>query len=132
MKTRACHSQLRVATSGNMAAMDADTVTLVFAAAVAVILVVLVVLHIRRARAAQNALQDRGALARGEIVRVLREPNGAYLVRYRFTPQGAQEPLTRDEYIGYLLAEVPEVGTKVRVRYDPAAPERSLLAREGP
>jgi hypothetical protein len=113
-----------------MAAMNADTVTLVFAAAVAVILVVLVLLHIRRARAARDVLQDRGALAEGEIARVLQEPNGAYLVRYCFTPAGAQEPITRDEYIGYLVAEVPEVGATVRVRYDPMAPERSLLVRD--
>jgi hypothetical protein len=114
-----------------MAAMNADALALGFAAAVAVLLIALVALHIRRARAARDTLQDRGALAQGEIVRVLREPNGAYLVRYQFTPDGAQESVTRDEYIGYLAAEVPDVGTTVRVRYDPAAPERSLLARAG-
>lgn len=114
-----------------MAAMNADAFTLGFAATVAVVFVVLVVLRIRRARAAHDALRHRGALAKGEIVRVLREPNGAYLVRYSFTPEGAQAPITRDEYIGYLVAEVPEAGTKVRVRYDAKAPERSLLARNG-
>ncbi len=114
-----------------MPAMNADAFTLGFAAAVAVVFVALVGQRIRRARSAHDALQDRGALAEGEIVRILQEPSGAYLVRYRFTPEGAQEPITRDEYIGYLKAELPEVGTQVEVRYDPKSPERSLLAREG-
>lgn len=114
-----------------MAAMNADAITLGFAAAIAVVLITLVVLRIGRARAAHIALLDRGALAKGEIVRILQEPNGAYLVRYQFTPEGTQEPVTRDAYIGYLVAEVPEVGAQVRVRYDPKSPERSLLAREG-
>ena len=109
--------------------MSADGFTFGFIAAVAAVFVIVVTVRIVRARAARNALQDHGAIAEGAIVRVLQEPNGAYLVRYSFTPEGAQEPVTRDEYIGYLVAEVPEVGTKVRVRYEPAAPERSLLVR---
>jgi hypothetical protein len=114
-----------------MAAMNADAFAIGFVALLAVVFVGAIVALILRARAARDALRNRGAVAEGEIVRVLREPNGAYLVRYQFTPDGAPAPITRDEYIGYLVADVPEVGAKVRVRYDAKAPDRSLLARNG-
>ena len=113
-----------------MAAMQTDAFTVGFVVALALAFVGVVVVLIRRARRARAALHGEGAVAEGEIVRVLREPNGAYLVRYEFLPEGASEPLKRDEYIGYLVAEVPEVGTKVKVRYHPQAPEKSLLVRD--
>jgi len=113
-----------------MAAMQTDAFAVGFVAAVAVAFAGVVLVLIRRARRARAALHGEGALAEGEIVRILQEPNGAYLVRYEFLPQGAAEPLKRDEYIGYLVAEVPEVGTKVKVRYDPQTPEKSLLVRD--
>jgi len=113
-----------------MPTMNADAFAVGFVAILAIAFVGAVIMLIRRARRARAALHGEGAVAEGTIVRVLREPNGAYLVRYCFTPAGAREPLNRDEYIGYLDAEVPEVGARLPVRYDPQAPERSLLVRK--
>ena len=110
--------------------MSAETIAAGFIVALAIAFVGGGVAHVRRAGRARDALRRHGALAEGEVTRVLREPSGAYLVRYCFTPAGARQPLTRDEYVGYLDAEVPEVGAKLPVRYDPQAPERSLIARE--
>ncbi|KPK06683.1 MAG: hypothetical protein AMJ64_08510 [Betaproteobacteria bacterium SG8_39] len=86
--------------------------------------------RVGQARAARDWLHVHGALAEGEVLRVWQENHGGYCVRYRFTPQGAREPIQRDEFAGCLAATVPEAGAKVRVRYDPESPERSLLARE--
>jgi hypothetical protein len=110
--------------------MGWDGFTIGFVAAVAVAFVVALLRRIGRARAARNWLHLYGARAEGEVLRVWQENHGGYCVRYRFTPQGASEPITRDEFAGCLAATVPEAGAKVRVRYDPQAPERSLLARE--
>jgi hypothetical protein len=112
-----------------MQAMDPDGITLGFVAAIAIVFVGAVVRRIAGARRAHDWLHLYGAHAQGEVLRVWQEHHGAYCVRYRFTPRGAEAPVTRDEYVGYLIAAVPEVGTKVGVRYDPEAPERSLLAR---
>jgi len=109
--------------------MDPDGITLGFLAAIAIAFVGAVLRRVAGARRARDWLHLYGAHAQGEVLRVWQEHHGAYCVRYRFTPQGASEPMTRDEYVGYLIAAVPEVGAKVGVRYDPEAPERSLLAR---
>jgi len=113
-----------------MTLMAADAFTIGFVAAIAVAFVVAVLRRIAQARAARDWLHTHGALAEGEVVRVWQENHGGYCVRYRFTPHGASEPIQRDEFAGCLAATVPEAGAKVRVRYDPEAPERSLLARE--
>ncbi|HSH07788.1 MAG TPA: DUF3592 domain-containing protein [Burkholderiales bacterium] len=110
--------------------MDADAFTIGFVVAVAVAFVFAVLRRIRQARAARAWLYSHGALAEGEVVRVWQENHGGYCVRYRFTPRGASEPIQRDEFAGCLAATVPEVGTKVGVRYDPEAPENSVLALE--
>lgn len=110
--------------------MGWDAFTIGFVAAVAVAFVVALLRRIGRARAARDWLHTHGALAEGEVLRVWQENHGGYCVRYRFIPQGASEPIQRDEFAGCLAATVPEAGAKVRVRYDPEAPERSLLARE--
>ena len=78
-----------------MAAMSADAITVGIAAVAAAIFVVGVVLQIRRARSVRAALRVDGALVEGEVLRILQEPNGAYLVRYQFTPEGARAPVTR-------------------------------------
>ena len=113
-----------------MAGMGADAFTLGFVLAIAVAFVVGLLRSIARARAARDWLHTQGALAEGEVLRVWQENHGAYRVRYRFTPRGASEPIQRDEYAGCLAATVPEAGAKVRVRYDPASPERAVLERE--
>jgi hypothetical protein len=109
--------------------MSVDGFTLGFLTAIAAAFVIAVLRRLRQARAARDWLHLYGALAEGEVLRVWQENHGGYCVRYRFTPQGASEPMTRDEFAGCLAATVPEVGAKVGVRYDPEAPERSLLAR---
>ena len=110
--------------------MGWDAFTLGFVAAVAVAFVLALLRRVGQARAARDWLHVHGALAEGEVLRVWQENHGGYCVRYRFTPQGAGEPIQRDEFAGCLAATVPEAGAKVRVRYDPESPERSLLARE--
>lgn len=112
-----------------MTPMAADAFTIGFVAAIAVAFVVAVLRNIAQARAARDWLHTHGALAEGEVVRVWQENHGGYCVRYRFTPRGAREPVQRDEFAGCLAATVPEVGAKVGVRYDPEAPDRSVLAR---
>ena len=113
-----------------MRPMSVDGFTIGFLAAIAVAFVFAVLRRIGKARAARKWLHLYGARAEGEVLRVWQENHGGYCVRYRFTPEGATEAMTRDEYAGCLAATVPEVGAKVGVRYDPEAPERSLLARE--
>jgi hypothetical protein len=110
--------------------MGWDAFTIGFVAAVAIGFVLAVLRRIGRARAARDWLQTHGEIAEGEVLRVWQENHGGYCVRYRFTPKGASEPIQRDEFAGCLAATVPEAGAKVRVRYDPEAPGRSLLARE--
>lgn len=113
-----------------MTTMNADAFTIGFVAAIAVGFVLALLRRIGQARAARDWLHTHGALAEGEVLTVWQENHGGYCVRYRFTPKGASEPIQRDEFAGCLAATVPEAGAKVRVRYDPEAPERSLLARE--
>lgn len=110
--------------------MGWDAFTIGFVAAVAVGFVLAVLRRVAGARAARDWLHTHGAIAEGEVLRVWQENHGGYCVRYRFTPQGANDPIQRDEFAGCLAATVPEAGAKVRVRYDPEAPERSLLAVE--
>jgi hypothetical protein len=113
-----------------MTTMNADAFTVGFVAAIAVGFVLALLRTIGKARAARDWLHTHGALADGEVLRVWQENHGGYCVRYRFTPRGAIEPIQRDEFAGCLAATVPEAGAKVRVRYDPEAPERSVLALE--
>jgi hypothetical protein len=110
--------------------MGADAFTVGFIVAIGVALVVALLRAIAHARSARDWLHTHGALAEGEVVLVWQENFGGYCVRYRFTPRGAREPVQRDEYAGCFAAGVPEVGTKVGVRYDPEAPEVSVLARD--
>jgi len=108
----------------------ADAFTVGFVAAVAIAFVLALLRRVGRAREAREWLHTHGTLVEGEVILVWQENHGGYCVRYRFTPKGASEPIQRDEFAGCLAAAVPEAGAKVRVRYDPEAPERSLLARE--
>lgn len=113
-----------------MTAMGVDAFTIGFIAAIAVAFVVALLRWIGQARAARDWLHTQGALAEGEVLQVWQENHGGYCVRYRFTPRGASKPIQRDEFAGCLAATVPEVGAKVGVRYDPEAPEHSVLALE--
>ena len=113
-----------------MTLMGMDAFSVGFIAAVAVGLVVALLRFVGQARAARQWLHVHGALAEGEVVQVWQENHGGYCVRYRFTPRGAREPIQREEFAGCLAATVPEVGAKVGVRYDPEAPEHSVLALE--
>ena len=54
----------------------------------------------------------------------------AFHVRYRFTPAGAAEPVTKSEMASCLRVELPEVGARVRVRYDPKSPQRARMLRD--
>lgn len=85
----------------------------------------------RRARHARDRLNAQGEVAEGEVLDVWQDGMGSFCVRYRFTPQGSARPITRDEIAGCLRAVLPEVGETVPVRYDPKAPERARLQREG-
>lgn len=81
----------------------------------------------RRPRRAHQQLDAQGAEADGEVLEVWQDGTGSYCVRYRYTPQGAPEPITREEFAGCLRARLPEVGEHVSVRYDPRAPQRARL-----
>jgi hypothetical protein len=50
-------------------------------------------------------------------------------VRYRFTPAGADEPIVKSEMASCLRVELPEVGARVKVRYDPKFPRRARMLR---
>lgn len=83
----------------------------------------------RRARWERERLDAEGMLAEGEVLDVWPEGT-AYLVRYRYTPGGAAEPVVRTEIAACLRVLVPEPGEKVRVRYDPNDPKnRARIVR---
>lgn len=113
-----------------MTPMALDAFSVGFIATIVVGFVVALLRYVGQARAARQWLHIHGARAVGEVVQVWQENHGGYCVRYRFTPQGASLPIQRDEFAGCLAATVPEVGAKVGVRYDPEAPEHSVLALE--
>ena len=85
----------------------------------------------RRARYERERLDAEGELAEGEVLDVWPEGT-AYRVRYRFTPRGAAEAVTRNEMSTCLQVLVPQRGDKVSVRYDPRDPKnRARIVREG-
>jgi Protein of unknown function (DUF3592) len=84
----------------------------------------------RRARRDRERLDAEGRLAEGEVLAVWPEGT-AFRVRYRYTPEGAAGPVLRTEMAHCLRVLVPEVGDKVRVRYDPRDFRRSRILRAG-
>jgi hypothetical protein len=97
---------------------------------IATALTALVVL-VRRGLRANAALRTKGREIEGEVLDVWQDGTGSFCVRYRFTPEGAAAPITRDEFAGCLRAALPEVGDKLPVRYDPESPQRAALQRKG-
>jgi len=85
----------------------------------------------RGPRRARERLAALGVQVQGEVLGVWQDGTGSYCVRYRYTPKGAAEPITRDEFAGCLRARLPEVGEHISVRYDPRAPRRAHLQRSG-
>ena len=96
----------------------------------ALALVALVTLA-RRSRRARDRQSSQWPRVEGEVVDVWQDGMGSFCVRYRFTPQGAALPITREEVAGCLQATLPAVGERVPVRYDPEAPMRARMQREG-
>jgi len=84
----------------------------------------------RRARRDREQLDAEGRLAEGEVLAVWQDGT-AHRVRYRYTPEGAAQPVLRTEMAHCLRVLVPEVGEKVKVRYDPRDPRRSRILRAG-
>lgn len=82
----------------------------------------------RRVRRDRERLDAEGLLAEGEVLEVWQDGT-AFRVRYRYTPGGAVEPVLRTEMAPCLRALVPEVGERVRVRYDPRDLQRSRILR---
>jgi len=84
----------------------------------------------RRARAERERLDAEGELTEGEVLKVWPEGT-AYRVRYRFTPRGAAQAVTRTELSACLQVLVPAPGDRVSVRYDPSDPKgRARIVRE--
>ena len=84
----------------------------------------------RRSRRARDRPRPHEVAVEGEVLDVWQDGMGSFCVRYRFTPRGGAGSITCDEFAGCLRAVLPEVGERVAVRYDPAAPERARLHRE--
>jgi len=84
----------------------------------------------RRARRDRERLDAEGRLAEAEVLAVWPEGSG-FRVRYRYTPEGAAEAVLRTEMAHCLRVLVPEVGEKVKVRYDPRDHRRSRILRVG-
>jgi hypothetical protein len=82
----------------------------------------------RRARREREQLDAEGLVAEGELLDIWQEGT-AFHVRYRFTPAGADEPVTKSEMASCLRVELPEVGASVKVRYDPKSPQRARMLR---
>jgi len=85
----------------------------------------------RRSRRARERLTMQGLDADAEVLKVWQDGMGSYCVRYRYTPRGRAQPITRDEIAGCLRAMLPDVGDTVSVRYDPENPEHARLQRDG-
>jgi hypothetical protein len=81
---------------------------------------------VSRARRSQAQLDAEGLLADAEVLEIWQDGTGSYVVRYRYAPEGG-EPVTRSEVAACLRAALPEVGARVRVRYDPREPRRARL-----
>jgi hypothetical protein len=81
---------------------------------------------LRHSARVQERLDQEGLVADGEVLEIWQDGTGSYVVRYRFTPEGAA-PVTRSEVAACLRAALPEVGARVRVRYDPRRPQRARL-----
>jgi hypothetical protein len=106
-----------------------EPIAFVVALAAALLLMVLIGL-VRRSRRAIAALRARGREVQAEVLDVWQDGTGSFCVRYRFTPQGSEAPITREEFAGCLRAALPEVGDRVPVRYDPHLPQRAALQRK--
>jgi len=81
---------------------------------------------VSRARRSRALLDAEGLLAEAEVLEIWQDGTGSYVVRYRFTPEDGS-PVTRSEVAACLRAALPEVGERVRVRYDPREPQRARL-----
>lgn len=81
---------------------------------------------VTRARRSQARLDAEGLLTEAEVLEIWQDGTGSYVVRYRFRPEGG-EPVTRSEVAACLRAALPEVGARVRVRYDEREPQRARL-----
>jgi len=108
--------------------MTLDVVAIGFVIALGAAVIVWVT---RGPRRAHEQLDAQGADVEGEVLEVWQDGTGSYCVRYRYTPQGAREPITREEFAGCLRARLPEAGEHVSVRYDPQAPQRARLQYSG-
>jgi Protein of unknown function (DUF3592) len=98
---------------------------------VAVLSLLALIALARRTLRANEALKARGRETEGEVLDIWQDGTGAFCVRYRFTPQGSDAPITREEFAGCLRAMLPEVGDRLPVRYDPTFPQRATLQRTG-
>lgn len=103
------------------------------ASGVFVVLLIVAALYVltRRGRRTRDRMRAQGLSAEAEVLDVWQDGMGSFCVRYRYTPQGSARPITRDEFAGCLRATLPDVGDRVSVRYDPEAPERARLQRDG-
>jgi Protein of unknown function (DUF3592) len=98
---------------------------------VAVLSLMALIALVRRSRRTTDALRTRGREVEGEVLDVWQDGMGSFCIRYRFTPQGSEASITREEFAGCLRAALPEVGDRLPVRYDPHAPQRAALRRAG-
>lgn len=103
--------------------MVVDVLFLILLLVLAIGAVIAMVRYGGRARA---RLDVEGVVAEGEVLEIWQDGTGSYVVRYRFVPDGG-EPVTRSEVAACLRTALPEVGARVRVRYDPHRPHRAQL-----
>jgi len=111
--------------------MEPAVLAIGVAGVVVVVTAMAFVAGVRRVRRARDQLRSHGLDTEAEVLEVWQDGMGSYCVRYRYTPQGFTQPITRDEIAGCLRAMLPEVGERVSVRYDPEKPERARLQRDG-
>jgi Protein of unknown function (DUF3592) len=104
--------------------------TYIIGTVTALALVALVTLA-RRSRRARDRQSSQWPRVEGKVLEVWQDGMGSFCVRYQFTPRGAALPITREEVAGCLQATLPAVGERVPVRYDPEAPMRARMQREG-
>lgn len=98
-----------------------------FAGAVAIGSLVGIVFRSRLLKDELRSLQQSGSEAEGEVIEVAREAEGEWIVVYRFRTKRGQQ-LERSEFAGLGSAAPYRVGVKVKVLYDPNAPDTSRLA----
>lgn len=99
--------------------------------AVTLLALIALVTLARRSRRARDLQSSQWPHAEGKVLEVWQDGMGSFFVRYQFTPRGAALSITCEEVAGCLQATLPAVGERVPVRYDPAAPMRARLQREG-